>query len=222
MWSYYGSKSKIVKHYPKPLFGKIIEPFAGTAQYAMRYWENEVTLVDKYHVITSLWRWLQQVSEKDLQSLPRLEAGQTLDDFTFDCQEAKWFMGMIITGGPTQPKKRPSAWKVTIRPNTQNYKIEQACKNLHKIRHWKILDGSYEDIENEKATWFIDPPYFVGGKYYVHNKIDYSNLAKWCKDREGQVLVCENSKADWLPFKPLIDMTGSKFRTTECLWEKDA
>ena len=36
MWSYYGSKSKIINKYPEPLYGKVIEPFAGTARYAMR------------------------------------------------------------------------------------------------------------------------------------------------------------------------------------------
>jgi len=218
MWSYYGSKSKIIKKYPKPLFNTIIEPFAGTAQYSMLYWENDITIIDKYPVIISLWKWLQQCSEGDLKKLPRLLAGQTLDDFAFDCQEAKWFMGMIITGGPTQPKKTPSAWKVTIRPNTQNYKIEQAIKNLHKIKHWKIIEGDYKNTPNQRGTWFVDPPYFVGGKYYVHNKIDYQFLSDWCLSRNGQVIVCENTKASWLPFEPLTDRTGSLYKTTECLW----
>jgi hypothetical protein len=221
MWSYYGSKSKIVKYYPIPRYAHIIEPFAGTAQYAMRYWEHEVTLVDKYSIITDMWKWLQKCSEGDLRGLPRLKEGESLDDFTFDCKKAKWFMGMIITGGPTQPKKTPSAWKVTIRPNTQNYKIEQACKNLHKIKHWRVIEADYLSLDNEKATWFIDPPYYVGGKYYVHSKIDYEQLAIWCASRKGQVLVCENSKASWLPFSPLVQMTGVRYRTTECLWEKD-
>jgi site-specific DNA-adenine methylase len=33
MFSYYGSKSKIIDHYPAPKFNKIIEPFAGSARY---------------------------------------------------------------------------------------------------------------------------------------------------------------------------------------------
>jgi len=35
MWSYYGSKSKVVKHYPKPKYDLIIEPFAGAAWYSV-------------------------------------------------------------------------------------------------------------------------------------------------------------------------------------------
>lgn len=36
MWSYFGSKANVVKLYPKPKHTKIIEPFAGTARYALR------------------------------------------------------------------------------------------------------------------------------------------------------------------------------------------
>lgn len=35
MWSYYGTKKKIAKYYPSPQYDKIIEPFAGAAQYSL-------------------------------------------------------------------------------------------------------------------------------------------------------------------------------------------
>jgi hypothetical protein len=50
--------------------------------------------------------------------------------------------------------------------------------------------------------------------------IDYTQLSEWCKSRNGQVLVCENSKADWLEFKNINLMKGSKYRTMEALWTK--
>jgi hypothetical protein len=56
MWGYYGSKSKIVNKYPKPLFEKIIEPFAGTAQYSLKYFEKDILLVEKYELIVKLWK----------------------------------------------------------------------------------------------------------------------------------------------------------------------
>lgn len=58
MWGYYGSKSKIIKYYPPPKFDKVIEPFAGTAQYSLKYWEKDILLIDKYDVIIRLWEWL--------------------------------------------------------------------------------------------------------------------------------------------------------------------
>lgn len=220
MWSYYGSKSKIIKHYPIPIFGKIVEPFAGTAQYSFKYFDREVLLVDKYEVVVRVWKWLQLCSPADILGLPRLKFGESVDEYSFDCIEAKWFVGMIITGAPSQPKKTASRWKTIVRPNTQNYKLNFAANNLYRIRHWEIRLGSYEDIENESATWFIDPPYQRGGEYYVKSNrdINYPHLAEWSRSRLGQAIVCENSRGDWLPFSPLVSMMGNKYKTTESIW----
>lgn len=222
MWGYYGSKSKIIDSYPAPKYGKIIEPFAGTAQYSLKYYDRDVTIVDKYEVITRIWQWLQKCSPSDITGLPRLKFGENVDDFKWDCDEAKWLVGFIIVGAPSQPKKTASRWKTIIRPNTQDYKLKMISESLHKIRHWKVINGGYEDLANEEATWYIDPPYQHGGQYYRYgNKnIDFGKLAVWCKSRNGQVMVCENSKADWLPFKPLVSMRGVKFKTMECIYEQ--
>jgi len=103
MWGYYGSKSKIIDAYPAPKYGKIIEPFAGTAQYSLKYHDRDITIVDKYEVITRLWQWLQKCSPSDITGLPRLKFGENVDDFKWDCAEAKWLVGFIITGAPSQP-----------------------------------------------------------------------------------------------------------------------
>ena len=58
MWSYYGSKSKVVDLYPPPKFDKIIEPFAGSARYALKWFERDILLIDKYDVIIDLWNYL--------------------------------------------------------------------------------------------------------------------------------------------------------------------
>jgi site-specific DNA-adenine methylase len=58
MWTYYGSKGKLAQHYPTPKHDSIIEPFAGAAKYSLRYWEKEVTLVDKYDVVIKIWKCL--------------------------------------------------------------------------------------------------------------------------------------------------------------------
>ena len=222
MWGYYGSKSKIIKKYSKPIYNKIIEPFAGTAQYSLKYFDRDILLVEKYDVIVKLWKWLQQCSKKDILRLPRLKYGENVDNFTWDCEEAKWLVGFIIVGSPSQPKKTASKWKTVIRPNTQNYKLNMIAENLYKIRHWVIRHGDYIDLKNEEATWFIDPPYQYGGEYYKfgNKNIDYSELSVWCKKRIGQIIVCENSKANWLSFKPLVEMMGNKFKTMECVYER--
>ena len=219
MWGYYGSKSKVVDKYPSPKYDKIIEPFAGTAQYSLKYFEKEVLLVDKYEVITRVWQWLQKCSKKDILSLPRLKWGENVDNFTWDCDEAKWLIGFIIVGAPSQPKKTASRWKTVVRPNTQEYKLNLIADSLYKIRHWKVIQGDYKDIENEKATWFIDPPYELGGQYYKYSNkdIDYKYLLKWSKSRLGESIVCENSNATWIKVKPIAEMRGNKLKSTECM-----
>jgi len=223
MWGYYGSKASIIKHYPAPRYDTIIEPFAGTAQYALKYHDHNITIVDKYDVIVRIWKWLQRCSPNDVLGLPRLKCGENVDNFTWDCEEAKWLVGFIIVGAPAQPKKTASKWKTVIRPNTQNYKLKMIAENLCKIRHWNIICGDYRDLPNTVATWFIDPPYQFGGQYYRYgNKdIDYNDLRQWCESRQGHVIVCENSKATWLPLKHLVHARGNKFTTSECMYEQE-
>lgn len=221
MWSYYGAKTNIVGLYPPPKHDKIIEPFAGSARYALKYFEKEVLLVDKYEVIVKIWKWLQLCSPKDILSLPRrFNPGDSLDDHTFDCEEAKLFMGFMVACAGYAPIKKPTKRKTIARPNFTNFGLKRVAANLHKIKHWEIRGAGYEEIQNEKATWFIDPPYQFGGQVYIHSnkKIDFTHLAQWSKQREGQVIVCENTKATWMDFMPLKPQRGSLYNSVEAIW----
>lgn len=220
MWSYYGSKSKIVHLYQPPKYGKIIEPFAGSAKYALRYWDREVLLVDKYDVIVRLWNWLKIASAKDILGLPRLKEGQRVSDFQYDCEEQKILMGFLACQSTVSPQDKATFRSTAHRPKWFDYSIQRISQDIEKIRHWEIRQGDYADIANQEATWFIDPPYTEGGQYYKHSSkdIDYKALAEWCNARHGQAIVCENGAADWLPFSPLRQMRGSRYTKTEVVW----
>jgi len=215
MFSYYGSKSKIVDYYPAPMYGKIIEPFAGSARYALKYFDREILLVDKYLVIVSIWKYLQKCSENDVLSFPNYKAGDRIVKEELDCIEQYELIRLLLQQGTVGGNK---AYEWGIKSYKQN--LKQIASNLFKIRHWQVRQGCYKDLENEEATWFIDPPYQQGGHKYVQSNknIDYKHLANWCKERIGQSVVCENTNADWMPFKPMIEMQGIKFRTTEAIW----
>jgi site-specific DNA-adenine methylase len=215
MFSYYGSKSKIVDYYPPPKHKRIIEPFAGSARYSLKYWQNDVLLVDKYPVIVEVWNYLKNASEADIKGLPKLDTGQTIDDYDLLDIERK-FMGFMVQDGTTGMRRTASYFAV----KRMDEKFDFIIKNLHKIKHWEIKLGSYDELENVEATWFIDPPYEFGGhEYKCSNKsIDFDKLAEWCKERNGQAIVCENTKATWLPFKPMKEMQGTMFKTTEAIW----
>lgn len=226
MWSYYGSKTTLVDLYPTPIYDTIIEPFAGAAKYSLLHWEKEVILVDKYKTIIDIWEYLQSCSPNDILKLPRnLKFGDKLDDINFDCQAQKDFYGFIIGCGAEKPRRSAIKRKTTERPNHINYNLKRVAENLYKIKHWQFrcYDYRLSDmllLEGSKCTYFIDPPYQFGGNSYVHSnkKIDFTELGEWCKTRPGQVIVCENTKADWLPFIPIKLNRGSLFSTTEAIW----
>jgi len=225
MWSYYGSKSKIVIKYPPPKYDKIIEPFCGSARYSLLYFEKDIELVDKYRVVIELWKYLQRCSPKDILSLPKLQNGDNLDNFNLS-KEEKLLMGFMVQQGVNAPRKTVSSvfgnGKMSVLIERDKQRI---ADNLYKIKHWKITLGDYRCLENTDCTWFIDAPYQYGGEYYhssVNNThINFSELAKWCKSRSGQIIVAENNKADWLPFEYLSDLSGSKNRTKEVIWYKE-
>lgn len=216
MWSYYGSKSRVVHLYPTPVEDKIIEPFAGSARYALRYWEKEVLLVDKYEVIIKVWKYLQACSPKDILGLPKLTTGMELDKMGL-CEEERLFLGLLAGIASTMPRNKVSAF--CGEQNGRKNKMKNIANQLHKIRHWKFLHGSYEEIPNQRATWFVDPPYEFGGHAYVESNINFIALSGWARERQGQVIVCENSKGTWMDFKSMALMRGANLKyTTEAIW----
>jgi len=110
MWSYYGSKKSIIDSYPPPKFDKIIEPFVGAGTYALKYYDRDITIVDSYDVIINIWKWLQQCEVADINKLPHfLEPTDNLNNYDFDCEEAKLLMGFIIAKGSERPRLKPTS-----------------------------------------------------------------------------------------------------------------
>ena len=206
-FSYYGSKYTIIEKYPYPEHETIIEPFAGSAQYATRYPHKKVHLYDLDENIVQVWDYLINVSESEILSL----------DMDFDHIDDSRLTS-------TQ-KKRVGFWIAYARAypaNTNGHlkKIDwrvRVSSQLQYIRHWKVHLSSYEQIDNECATWFIDPPYIDKGKHYRRSSknIDFDHLGAWCKDRKGHYIVCENAGADWLPFESLTTFKSNTNEKTE-------
>jgi hypothetical protein len=220
MFSYYGSKTNIVDLYPKPVHGKIIEPFAGAAKYSLRYFDREVLIVDKYPVIIEIWQHLQKCSIKDILNLPdQLLPGETWEDYKLLSTTERYLMGFLLGRADERPRNKTTV-RTLRRPKAIQSRKKFIANNLFKIRHWEIRLGSYNEVPNEIATWFVDPPYQFGGEVYVMNnkKINYTDLSSWCKERNGQLIVCENTKASWLPFIPIKRVRGSHHKTTEAIY----
>lgn len=218
MWSYYGRKYKIIDKYPKPIYDTIIEPFAGTASYAYKYWDKNVIISDTYDVIYRIWKYLQQASPKDILSIPDIGRGETIaDKHKWLCEEELWLAAFSCNNAAHYP--RNVAGRMGF--NSLSRDKVRIAKDLYKIKHWTILNQSYETIENQKASYFIDPPYQYAKYRYKNDIKDYCALGNWCKALDGQVIVCENLGADWLSFVPLLELSGQRKRSIEMIWYKE-
>jgi hypothetical protein len=91
---------------------------------------------------------------------------------------------------------------------------------------WIITNLPYSEVKPDPATatWFIDPPYDnEAGRRYRQQVVDYGALRDWCLSRSGQVVVCENVGATWLPFEPVVERRGIRSRyqksnAKEAIW----
>jgi len=219
-FSYFGSKWRNSRAYPPPLHDEIIEPFAGSAGYAITYPQKRVRLFDLYEPIVELWDWLIHVSEDEIRKLPLgpFHKDRPIES-EVDSSPARTLIGFWSTESQTSASRYPLS--LSRGGNWTALKRETIALQLRWIRHWKVECRSFEEIENSEATWFIDPPYQLAGSRYRHNQIDYAALARWCRERSGQVIVCEQEPAEWLNFEPLdykINRNASNKTYKEVVW----
>ena len=58
---------------------------------------------------------------------------------------------------------------------------------------------------------------------YGADELDHGALARWCRARRGQTIVCEADGADWLPFAPFGSIRGmSGAPSREAIWWQDS
>jgi len=205
-WRYYGGKWQNAPHYPHPRHETIVEPFAGAAGYSCRWPDRRVILIDKSPIIAGIWRYLIATPAAEIRALPDIPDGGTVDDIDAP-QEARWLAGFWCSEGTVTPRKSPTPWS-SRGPGVHNWtgwnwrSRERVASQVDQIRHWTIINGEYTDAPDIEATWHIDPPYSTkAGSYYPHQPDSFEALGAWCRTRRGQVMVCEQAGASWLPFR---------------------
>lgn len=219
MFPYFGSKQNLVNYYPAPSCDRIVEPFAGSGRYSLKYFDRDVVLIDKSDMIIGIWRYLQRATVFDILAMKKIQNEHDYLNSGLICKEERDLLGFVLSRMTSaHPKRCVSTKSMAERPNKINYRLNFIAKHLDKIRHWNFVHGDYKDALNCNATWFIDPPYQLQGKHYKFNKVDYAELSAWCNTREGQVIVCEQLGADWMPFKHLGIQRGARKTTTDVMY----
>jgi hypothetical protein len=224
-FSYFGGKWKLAKRYGRPRCEHVIEPFAGAAGYSV-YWEpKKVTLIERNPKVYGVWDYLRRVSPAEVMRLPsNISHVDELPSRV--CQEAKWLIGFWFNqGGLPNPGRSRCNW--ARRPCLVAHFWSETIKwrlatQVDRIRHWNIIEGSWEQAPDIKAHWHIDPPYNnAAGRLYRCNQVDYSALEQWCKRRWGFVQVCENDGATWLPFRSFSILPTNRGRgySAEAVYE---
>jgi hypothetical protein len=187
-----------------------------------------VVICEEDETLLALWQWLIRVTPKEVRTLPLIRAGQTVDDLHV-IPEARSLIGFWLNRGTPAPRCTPSKWmRDGLRPDSFWGETirERVASQVESIRHWRVVQGYQHSGVEGPATWFVDPPYQRQGRYYRRHAVDYGALAAWCGSRRGQVIVCENEGADWLPFTPFRTIKGAvgkhrSGKSVEVLWTKD-
>ena len=208
LFKYFGSKFQIARYYPRPMYPRIDEHCAGSATYASRYPELEIVLHEIDPEIAGLWSWLIVADPDEIMSLPleTLREGMDMRELGLRKEAAELLRRWQRVG-------RNDCWTVSKwghLPGQWTRSTRKAiAKNVQRIRHWKILNASWDATPPVESTHFVDPPYqHVPRSAYRFTKIDYPALAKFCQTAPGQVIVCEQQGADWLPFVPFLTIAA--------------
>lgn len=227
-WRYYGGKHRAASRYPAPQHGTLIEPFAGAAGYACNYADLDVVLVEKDPKIAAIWRYLISATPGDILAIGDIPKGGTVDHLDAP-QPARWLAGFWCNDGSAQPSKSPSKWAREAHSymgwnETMRRRI---AEHVRYIRHWQVMEGDYSEAPDLRACWFVDPPYqSPAGRHYKYDRIDFAELALWVRSRRGQVIACDQSGSDWLPWNRSIKIKSAPGRyrdgtSAEVYWYRD-
>jgi hypothetical protein len=203
MFYYFGRKGRLAPHYPDPAFSVIIEPFAGSMAYSFHHRPILAIGIEADPRVVTMWERVVARSACEILTLPEPVIGERVTD--------RW--AMMAAGSHGTAKAESYLWTERMARDFRKQRRMAAAGVEYARANIDYQAGDYRDAPDIAATWFIDPPYQHVNRGYRH-RIDYAELAEWVLARRGQVIVCEQQGADWLPFRPLKRIRGTNNRET--------
>jgi hypothetical protein len=176
---YHGGKWRAVHAglYPHPLHDTIIEPFAGSAGYSLHYADHRVILVERYHVVAEIWRWLIGAAPADVMAVPLVD---DVDDLPAETPEgARYLVGFAMNAAVTSPRRRISRSALALRAAGRKLYgwsealRERVAAQVEHIKHWILIEDDYTQAPDITATHYIDSPYqYAGGGLHPRPRRD--------------------------------------------------
>lgn len=210
MFKWFGSKWQSAKRYPQPIYGKIIEPFAGGAGYSLNYSDRQIVLDEADPNLRLLWKWLINSAA----GKPSLIRDIPLDmPVGFDIRRLELEHGQALLLKHWQRTNNVGdCWTISPWGNmpgqwTANTRARLADE-VGAIAHWEIGDPYTNAHIDEPATWFIDPPYQFNYRYrkdLPDVKYDRFDSLVQTISKDSLIIVCEavgkkGEIPDYLPF----------------------
>lgn len=214
MFYYFGRKGRLARLYPPPRFDLVIEPFAGSMAYTLHHRPPVAIGVEVDEQVVDVWRRVSALPPNELLAYPTPSIGERTSD--------RW--QMLAAGSHGTTRAESYLWTDRMNRDFAKQRRMAARAQPYVAERVLYLGDDYTTAPDLAATYFVDPPYQHVHRGYERGAdgIDYEALAAWVRSRRGQVIVCEQEGADWLPFRPLAAIRGTTNKaTTEVVWISD-
>lgn len=218
LFKWFGAKWNASKHYPPPAHGVILEPYAGSAAYALRHaGDRAVVLFDDDPNLIPLWEWLiSDATEAAIREIPiGLPVGTNILELGLSRGQALLLKHWQRTNNVgdcwiTSPwGHMPGQWTANTRA--------RVAEEVALVKRWQFRPPTW----SRTGTWFIDPPYEFNYRYRTGKTFDHAALAKRVRALRGQIIVCEARDPKdgripkYLPFTDFRSTVTSRRKTTE-------
>lgn len=228
LFKWFGSKWQSARRYPAPIGDSIVEPYAGSAGYALNYAEKSVMIFDNDPNLLRLWPWLiAEATEASVRDIPiGLPVGTDVRTLGLSDGQALLLKHWQRTNNvgdcwTTSPWGHlPGQWTANTRA--------RVSEEVGAVKHWVFSPELNPSLP--RSTWFIDPVYLFNYRYRNGADFDHSAVAQLVGSiaQDSLVIVCEAAEKstgrlpDYLPFVASHQSVTSRRKASQSHHSREA